>query len=175
DSTKVKINAVKDYGAEIILCEPNEKSRQDTCDEVIKKTGAVFVHPFDDYRIIAGQATAAKELIEEVEDLDIIMTPVGGGGLSAGTALAAKYLDPSMEVILGEPENVDDTYRSMESGKIQPVNGTKTIADGLKTTVGEKNFEIIHENVKEVITVREKQIVEAMHMVWERMKIIIEP
>ncbi len=174
-STKVKINAVKEYGAEIIYCDSNDQSRQETCDKVIGNTGAIFVHPFDDYRIIAGQATAAKEFIEEIEDLDIIMTPVGGGGLSAGTALAAKYLDPTMEVILGEPENVDDTFRSMSKGKVQPVNGTETIADGLKTRIGDKNFEIIHENVKEVITVSEQQIVNAMLMVWERMKIIVEP
>lgn len=175
DSTRVKIDAVKEYGAEIIFCEPNEKSRQETCDKVIKETGAIFIHPFDDYRIIAGQATAAKEFIEEVDDLDVIMTPVGGGGLSAGTTLAAKYLDPMMEVILGEPENVDDTYRSLEEGKILPVNGKPTIADGLKTTVGEKNFEIIKSHVKQVITVSEKEIISAMRMVWERMKIIVEP
>ncbi|XOV92656.1 MAG: threonine/serine dehydratase [Bacteroidota bacterium] len=175
DSTKVKINAVKDYGAEIVFCEPNEKSRQQACDEIIEKTGAIFVHPFDDYRIIAGQATAAKELIEEVEDLDIVMTPVGGGGLAAGTCLAAKYLDPTMEVILGEPEKVDDTYRSFQKGEIEPVGHAKTIADGLKTTIGERNFEIVRSNVKDVITVSEKEIVNAMHFVWERMKIIIEP
>ena len=175
DSTRVKIDAVKEYGAEIIFCEPNEKSRQETCDKVIKETGAIFIHPFDDYRIIAGQATAAKEFIEEVDDLDVIMTPVGGGGLSAGTTLAAKYLDPMMEVILGEPENVDDTYRSLEEGKILPVNSKPTIADGLKTTVGEKNFEIIKSHVKQVITVSEKEIISAMRMVWERMKIIVEP
>ncbi len=175
DSTNVKVNAVKDYGAEIIFCEPNEKSRQDTCDEVIEKTGAVFIHPFDDYRIIAGQATAAKELIEEVEDLDIVMTPVGGGGLSSGTCLAAKYLDPGIRVILGEPKNVDDTYRSVAKGEIQPLNAKPTIADGLRTTVGEKNFDIIKSTVEDVITVTEKEIVDAMHLVWERMKIIIEP
>tara|TARA_B100000989_G_scaffold296070_1_gene278466 strand:+ start:389 stop:1342 length:954 start_codon:yes stop_codon:yes gene_type:complete len=175
DATKVKIEAVKEYGAEIIFCEPNEKSRQDTCDKVIQETGAIFVHPFNDYRIIAGQATAAKEFIEEVDDLDVIMTPVGGGGLSAGTTLAAKYLDPMMEVVLGEPENVDDTFRSLEEGKILPVKGKPTIADGLKTTVGDKNFEIIKSHVKEVITVSEKEIISAMRMVWERMKIIIEP
>ncbi len=175
DSTRVKIDAVKEYGAEIVFCEPNEQSRQETCNNLIEKTGAVFVHPFDDYRIIAGQATAAKEFIEEVDDLDVIMTPVGGGGLSAGTTLSAKYLDPMLEVILGEPENVDDTYRSLEEGKITPVKAKPTIADGLKTTVGEKNFEIINAHVKEVITVSEKEIVGAMRMVWERMKIIIEP
>lgn len=174
-STKVKIHAVKDYGAEIVFCEANDQSRQDTCNDVVEKTGAVFVHPFDDYRIIAGQATAAKELIEEVEDLDIIMTPVGGGGLAAGTCLAAKYLDPNMEVILGEPANVDDTYRSFKKGTIQPLNAKPTIADGLRTNVGQKNFEIIKSSAKDVMTVTEEEIVDAMHTIWERMKIIIEP
>jgi len=175
NSAEVKIKATKEYGAEVILCEANEKSRIKTCNEIIAKTGAIFVPPFDDYRVIAGQATVAKEFIEAEESLEIIMTPVGGGGLAAGTALAAKYLDPNIEVILGEPEKADDTYKSMKAGKIMPVKNPDTIADGLKVTVGERNFEIIQKEVKEVITVSEAEIINAMRIIWERMKIIVEP
>lgn len=175
NSAKVKIEAVKSYGAELVLCDPTEKDRVDTCNAVIARTGAVFVPPFDDYRIIAGQATAAKELIESVEHLHIIMSPIGGGGLAAGTALAAKYLDPTLQVVLGEPANADDAFQSLKAGKIIPVNQPDTIADGLKTTIGKRNFEIVQNLVKEIITVSEEEIIVAMRMIWERMKIIIEP
>lgn len=175
NSTKVKIDAVNGYDAEIILCEPNEESREQTCADVIAKTGATLIHPFNDYNIIAGQATAAKELIEAREDLDCMITPVGGGGLAAGSALVAHYLDPTMEIYLGEPEKVDDMYQSMKAGKIIPNKSSETIADGLKTTVGEKNFDILKEHVKNVFTVTEEEIVAAMKLIWERMKIVIEP
>lgn len=175
NSTKVKIQATKHYGADVILCDNNEEARIKTCDDVIARTGAVFVPPFDDYRIIAGQATAAKEFIEEVETMDTIMTPVGGGGLAAGTALVANYLDPNIEVVLGEPKKADDTFRSLKSGKIEHITNPDTIADGLKVTIGERNFDIIQKYVKEVITVTEKEIIDAMKIIWERMKIIIEP
>ena len=175
NAPKVKINAVKDYGAEIIFCEPNEKAREETCNEVIEKTGARFVHPFDDPAIISGQATAAKELIEEVHDMDIIMTPVGGGGLAAGTALSVQYLTPTTDVILAEPEEVNDAFQSFKSGKLVPATNKPTIADGLKTSLGNLNFEIIQNHVKDILTVSEKEIVDAMRLVWERMKIIIEP
>lgn len=175
NSTKVKIDAVKEYGAEITLCESNEKARQEACDKVVAKTGAIFVPPYNDYRIIAGQATAAKELIEEIEDLDYIFTPVGGGGLAAGTAISADCINPHIQVILGEPANADDTYRSFTSGKLQTVIDPKTIADGLRVSVGDKNFQIIKNLVKEVITVDEEEIITAMRIIWERMKIIIEP
>lgn len=175
NSARVKIEAVKDYGAELIMCEPTEEARVSTCNEVIKKTGAVFVPPFDDYRIIAGQATAAKELIESVENLDFVLTPVGGGGLAAGTALAVKYLDPNIKVILGEPKNADDAYKALKSGKIRPIKNPETIADGLKVTIGKKNFEIIKDLVEEIVTVEEHEIISSMRMIWERMKIIVEP
>lgn len=175
NSSKVKIDAVKGYDAEVILCEPNDKSRIETCENVLKETGATLVHPFNDYNIIAGQATAAKELIEEVDDLDAIITPVGGGGLAAGTALIAHHLDPNMEIYLGEPEIVNDTYQSIKAGKIIPNTSTETIADGLKTTIGEKNFAILKEHIKDVFTVSDKEIIEAMKLIWERMKIVIEP
>ncbi len=175
NAPKVKVNAVKEYGAEVVFCEPNEKSRQETCDKIVAETGAEFIHPFDDYRIIAGQATAAKEFIEEVHDLDIMMTPVGGGGLSAGSALTVNYLSPTTEMILAEPENAGDAYESFKKGKLIPVKNPDTIADGLKTSLGEKNFEIIQKHVKEIYLVSEKEIIDAMRLIWERMKIIIEP
>lgn len=175
DSTQVKIDAVREYGAEITFCEPNEKARQEACDKIVAETRAIFVPPFNDYRIITGQATAAKELMEEIDDLDIIMTPVGGGGLAAGTAICADCLDPNIDVVLAEPKNADDTYRSFTSGKLQTVNNPKTIADGLRVSVGDKNFEIIKRLVKDVVTVEENEIIDAMRIIWERMKIIIEP
>lgn len=175
NASKVKIEAVKGYDAEVILCEPNDQSRSQTCQDVVDRTGAILIHPFDNYNIIAGQATAGKELIEEVDDLDCIIAPVGGGGLAAGTSLIAHYLDPNMEVYIGEPEMVDDCYQSLKAGKIVPNKSSDTIADGLKTTIGQKNFDILKEHVKEVFTVSEKEIVAAMKLIWERMKIVIEP
>ena len=171
----VKKNAVKEYGAEIIYCEPNEQSRQETCDRVVADTGAIFIPPFDDYAIIAGQATAAKELVEDTPDLDVIMTPVGGGGLSAGTALVAKYIVPTTQVILAEPKNADDAHRSFKTGKLQTVHDPDTIADGLKVSLGERNFDIIKKYVSDILTVEEDEIINAMQIIWERMKIIIEP
>ena len=175
DAPVVKKNAVRDYGGEIVFCEPNEQSRAATCEDVIAKTGAIFIPPFEHSDIIAGQATCAKELIEEVNDLDVIITPVGGGGLSAGTCLSTKYLTPNTEVILGEPEKANDTYQSFQKGAVVPVKNPDTIADGLRTTVGGLNFQIIQDIAGQVITVSEKEIIDAMRHIWERMKIVIEP
>lgn len=175
NSSKVKLEAVHGYNAEVILCEPNDQSRENTCADIVSKTGAKLIHPFNDYNIIAGQATTAKELMETVEDLDCIICPVGGGGLAAGTALTAHYLDPTMEIYLGEPEEVDDAYQSLKAGKIVPNKTANTIADGLKTTIGEKNFDILKNRVNEVFTVSEQEIISAMKLIWERMKIVIEP
>lgn len=175
NSTKAKMDAVVAYGAEVILCEPNDEARTSACNSVIEKTGATLVHPFNDYNVIAGQATAAKELIEQTEDLDAIIVPVGGGGLAAGTALISHYIDPPLEVYLSEPKEVDDTYQSLKAGKIIPNKTANTIADGLKTTVGEKNFEILKEHTDGCFTVTEKEIVAAMRLIYERMKIVIEP
>jgi len=175
NSSSVKINAVKGYGAEVILCAPNQAARENTLAEVMKRTGATLVHPYNNYSIIAGQATAAKELIEEVKNMDIVMAPVGGGGLLSGTALAAHYFSPQSIVIAGEPANADDAYRSLEKGEMLPSNPPNTIADGLLTSLGDKTFDIIRKHVKEIITVSEEEIVAAMRLVWERMKIIIEP
>lgn len=175
NAPKVKIEAVKAYGGEIVFCEPTEESRVSTCDEIIQRTGAIFIPPFDHRDIIAGQATAAKELIEEVTDLDILLTPIGGGGLAAGTALATNYLLPGSKVILGEPEKANDAYKAFKTGKIRPIKDPDTIADGLKVTIGELNFAIIREHVSDIITVSEKEIINAMRLIWERVKIVIEP
>src|SRR5882757_5395088 len=170
----IKKQGAKGYAGEIFECEPTLAARESTLAEVIEKTGAVEIHPFNNYDVIAGQATAAKELLEEVGGLDFIVAPVGGGGLLSGTAMAAKYFSPSTVVIAGEPAGSDDTYRSIKSGKIELAQ-SQTIADGLLTTVGVNTFPIIHEYVKEVITVTEEEIVAAMRLIWERMKIVVEP
>jgi threonine dehydratase len=174
-SPEIKKLGVKGYGGEIFECEPTLASRESTLAEVIKTTGAVEIHPFNNYDVIAGQATAAKEFVEEVNDLDFIITPVGGGGLLSGTALAAKYFSPLTAVLGGEPELADDAYRSLQSGEIEPPLAPKSIADGLLTSLGDKTFPIILEHVKEIITVSEPEIISAMRLVWERLKIIAEP
>ena len=171
----VKVAAVKGYGAEIFFCEPSQEARETMIKEVIENTGATFIHPFDDYRIIAGQATAAIELFEQTPSLDFVITPVGGGGLLSGTALATKYFSPETTVLAGEPLGADDTYQSMKAGKIVPNESVSTIADGLLTNVGVRNFEIIKNEVKEIICVSDSEIIEAMKLLWERMKIVIEP
>jgi threonine dehydratase len=170
----IKKRGVLGYGGEIFECEPTLQAREATLAEVIHKTGATEIHPFNNYDVIAGQATAAKELFEEVGHLDIIMAPVGGGGLLSGTALAAKYFSPNTIVIAGEPSGSDDAFRSLKSGKIEQAQ-SNTIADGLLTTLGDKTFPIIRDNVKEIITVTDAEILDALRLVWERMKIIIEP
>jgi threonine dehydratase len=171
---EIKKRGVKGYGGEIFECEPTLQAREATLADVISKTGATEIHPFNNYEVIAGQATAAKELFEEVGHLDVIMAPVGGGGLLSGTALATKYFSPNTKVIAGEPAGSDDAYRSMKSGKIELAQ-SNTIADGLLTTLGDKTFPIIKEYVNEIITVSDEEIIEALKLVWERMKIIIEP
>ncbi len=171
---EIKKQGVRGYGGEIFECEPTLKAREATLAEVIAKTGATEIHPFNNYEVIAGQATAAKEMFEEVGSLDVIMTPVGGGGLLSGTALAAKYFSPNTIVIAGEPAGSDDAYRSLKSGKIEQAQ-SNTIADGLLTTLGDKTFPIIQQLVKEIITVTDDEIIDALRLVWERMKIIIEP
>ncbi|MEO1052929.1 MAG: pyridoxal-phosphate dependent enzyme [Bacteroidota bacterium] len=178
---EVKRKAVLGYGAEVITCEPTLEARENTCQKLIEEKGATFIHPYDDYKVIAGQATAAKELIaqvresEKVETLDVIMTPVGGGGLLAGTALSVHLLSPDTTVIAGEPTGADDAYRSFEAGHIIPSTKPNTIADGLLTSLGERNFDIIKQHVEKIITVTDEEIVAAMRLIWERMKIIIEP
>ncbi|MFM9907783.1 MAG: pyridoxal-phosphate dependent enzyme [Chitinophagaceae bacterium] len=170
----IKKKGVAGYGGKIIECEPTLLARETTLANVIAETGATEIHPFDNYDVITGQATSAKELIEDTTDLNFILAPVGGGGLLSGTALASKYLSPATIVIAGEPEGADDTFRSMQSGKIES-SQANTIADGLLTSLCVKTFTIIREHVKEVLIVSDREILEAMRLIWERMKIIIEP
>jgi len=173
-AAEVKRKGVLAYGGKVYPCESALSSREETLKEVVLKTGAVEIHPFNNYNVIAGQATAAKELFEDHYGLDIVLTPVGGGGLLSGTALAAKYFSPATLVIGAEPEGADDAFRSFQSKKIEPSQGN-TVADGLLTSLGDKTLPIILENVREIITVNDREIINAMRLIWERMKIVIEP
>ena len=171
----IKKAAVAGYGARLVECEPTLEARETTLDAVVRETGAAFVHPYNDPRVITGQATAAKELIEEVRALDILMTPVGGGGLLSGSALSAHYLSPGTAVIAAEPEGADDAARSFRAGHIIPSENPRTIADGLLTSLCDNTFAIIRAHVRDIVTVSDDAIVRAMRLVWERMKIVIEP
>jgi len=175
NSSAVKLKAVAGYGAEIVLCKPTLEAREETLDGVVQSTGAAVIHPYNDNRVICGQGTAALELCEEISDLDIVMAPVGGGGLLSGTAIAVKGLSPQTEVIAGEPERADDAYRSLKAGRIIPVEDPDTIADGLLTSLGDLTFPIIDRHVKDIITVSEEEIIAAMRLIWTRMKLIVEP
>jgi threonine dehydratase len=172
---QVKVNAVKAYGAEIFFCNSSQQAREQTLRTVLKETGATFIHPYDDYHIIAGQATAAAELIDEVEGLDIVIAPVGGGGLLSGTCLSATYLQPKAIIYGAEPSGADDAKRSLDSGMIHPSIEPNTIADGLLTSLSERTFGIIENHVKDIITVDDQEIMSALRLVWERLKIVIEP
>ncbi len=174
NSVEAKKRGVKAYGGKITFCVPKEEARVSTCNAIIHKENATFISPFEDPLVIAGQASAAAEMYED-HDLDFILTPVGGGGLAAGTALSTKFFSPKTKVILGEPLNANDTAKSFSAGEVIPVKDPITVADGLKVTVGKLNFEIIKEIAEDVITVTEEEIIQAMQLVWERMKIIIEP
>ncbi len=174
-SSEIKKKAVAGYGAQITFCKPTLQARESTLAKVVKKTGATEIHPYNNFYVIAGQGTAAKELIEDAGELDIMLAPVGGGGLLSGTAISTKQLLPKCKVIAAEPAGADDAYRSFQSKKWVPSENPKTIADGLHTSLGERNFKIILEKVDDIVTVSEEKIVEAMRLIWERMKIIIEP
>ncbi|MBA7562360.1 L-threo-3-hydroxyaspartate ammonia-lyase [subsurface metagenome] len=175
NSPKVKVAAVRGYGARIIFCPSTQKDREQTLEKVVAETGATFIHPYNNLRIIAGQGTCALELIGEIPGLDIVMAPVGGGGLLSGTALCCHYLDPGIQVIAGEPKGADDAFRSIRDGRIYPSENPITIADGLRTSLGSLTFPIIHRYVEKIVTVEEESIVTAMRHIWERMKILIEP
>jgi threonine dehydratase len=175
NAPEVKRNAVANYGAEIIFCKPTLDAREEGLADVVDRTGATFIHPYNDYRVISGQGTAALELCEQIPDLDIVMTPVGGGGLLSGTAIAISAISPKTYVIAAEPERADDAYRSFHAGRIIPSDNPDTIADGLRTSLGDLTFPIIRRYVKEIVTVSEQGIVKAMRSIWERMKIIVEP
>ena len=171
----VKKAAVADYNGQITFCEPTLQAREATTEQIVKETGAMVIHPYNDYQVIAGQGTAALELLEEIPDLDVIITPVGGGGLLSGTAITVKGLTPHIRVIGAEPEMADDAYRSLKAGHIIPSENPKTIADGLLTSLGYKTFPIIQQNVEQIVTVSEAGILGAMKFIWERAKLVIEP
>jgi threonine dehydratase len=175
NSAKVKIRSVESYGAHVVFCEPTEESREIQCAEVINKTGATLIHSFENEHVIAGQGTAAMELLEDVPDLDVIMCPVGGGGLLSGTAIAARSIRPQIRVIAVEPENADDAAQSFRAGRRLVTEKKFTIADGLRTNIGEPNFAIVQQYVDDIVTVSEEAIVSAMRTIWETMKIVIEP
>jgi threonine dehydratase len=175
NSAKVKIRAVESYGAQVVFCEPTEESREIKCAEVINQTHATLIHSFENEHVVAGQGTAAIELLEDIADLDVIMCPVGGGGLLSGTAIAAKSMWPQIKVIAVEPENADDAAQSFRTGRRLVTEKKFTIADGLRTNIGEPNFAIVQSYVDDIVTVSEEAIISAMRTIWETMKIIIEP
>lgn len=175
NSPNVKKIAVAGYGAHITFCEPTLQAREETLKKLADELGLTIVHPYNNFKVICGQGTAALELLEEIKELEVVMCPVGGGGLLSGTAIAAKHILPDCQVIAGEPKEADDAFRSFRDGYIHPSVHPNTIADGLLTSLGELNFGVIQQHVDEILTASEESIVAAMRMIWERMKIIIEP
>jgi len=175
NAPEVKKIAVAGYGGIITYCEPTLQAREETLKKLSDEIGLTVVHPYNNFNVICGQGTAALELLEEVKLLDIVMCPVGGGGLLSGTAISTKTILASCKVVAAEPKNADDAFRSFRDGFIHPSINPKTIADGLLTSLGELNFAIVQKNVDEILTASEESIVAAMRMIWERMKIIIEP
>jgi threonine dehydratase len=175
DAPAVKRRAVESYGGRVTLCEPTMTSRAETAKRIQTETGAVLIHPYDDDRIIAGQATAAKELLEEIVDLDAVFAPVSGGGLLSGTCLGAKGIQPDIRVFGCEPERADDAYRSLASGTLQSMDSSDTIADGLRASLAARTFAILQKHVQGILRVSEDEIIATTRLVWERMKIIIEP
>jgi threonine dehydratase len=175
NAPQVKKNAVAGYGAEITFCKPNLQSREDTANEIIKRIGAVLIHAYDNMNVISGQGTAALELLDEKPDLDFVIAPVGGGGLLSGTAIATKGFSKEIKVLGAEPLNADDAFRSLAAGRIIPSESPKTIADGLLTSLSERTFHIIKGYTEGILTASEDSIIEAMKLIWERMKIVVEP
>jgi len=175
NTPKIKVENVMRNGAEIVWCEPNLKSREKVLKRLIEETGSILIHPYNDRNIIVGQGTAAKEFFEDIPGLDIIISPVSGGGLLSGTLVYAKEINSKLCVYGAEPEEANDAFRSLKYGSIQLNKTTNTICDGLRAQLGDLNFPIINEKVDEIITVSENEIIDAMRMVWERMKIIVEP
>lgn len=175
NAPQVKKDAVAGYGGQITFCVPTLEARESTLAKIAGETGSTIIHPYDNERVIAGQGTAALEFLEKVPDLDVIIAPVGGGGLLSGTSIAATELKKGIRVIAGEPEMADDAYRSMKEGKIIPSANPETIADGLLTSLGKLTFPIIQQRVEQIVTVSEAGIIESMKFIWERAKIVIEP
>lgn len=175
NSPEVKIKAVEGYGGNITFCEPTLEARETTLEKVVAKTGATFIHPFNNTNIIAGQGTAAKELLEEVNDLDIMIAPVGGGGLLSGTLISSKHMKPGIKAYAAEPTGANDAWQSFKAKKFIPQTNPQTIADGLRTSLGEVTFGIITRLCDDILCVDDDAIIRAMRMIWERMKIIVEP
>ena len=175
NAPKVKKDAVLDYGGIVTDCEPNLKAREAAAQQIVKEKGATFIHPSNDLDVILGNATAAMELLEVHPDLDCIISPVGGGGLQAGTALAAHYFGHQCMVIGGEPKAADDAFRSLKSGQIETNASADTVADGLRTQLGDINFPILQKYVDHIICVEEHEILKALKLLWERLKIVVEP
>ncbi|MEC7981623.1 MAG: pyridoxal-phosphate dependent enzyme [Candidatus Neomarinimicrobiota bacterium] len=171
----IKVNNVKRNGGEVVWCDPDQKYRESVLKEVVDKTGSTVIHPYNDERIMAGQGTCAKELLEDVPKLDAIVSPVSGGGLLSGSLIAAKTMSPSIKVYGAEPKEADDAYRSLKKGSIVANKTIDTICDGLRAQIGTKTFPVIQELVDEIITIDEQEVVESLRMVWERLKIIVEP
>ena len=174
-SPQVKVNAVKGYGAEVTICASNQAARESTLQAIVDQTGATFIHPYDNDEVITGQATCVKEIIDAIPDIEIVVTPVGGGGLLSGTCLGAHYFKPGLKVYAGEPEGAADAVLSIQSGKVEKAPFVNTIADGLLTTLSERTLEIIQAHVADILLVSEDEIKPALRLVYERMKIIIEP
>ena len=175
NTPKIKVNNVKRNGGEVVWCEPEQESRESVLKELIEETGAVVVHPYNDERIMAGQGTCAKELLEDHPELDVIVSPVSGGGLLSGTLLSSKALNTDIQVFGAEPAEADDAYRSLKLGKIVPNETINTICDGLRAQIGGLTFPVISNLVDDIITVTEEEIIDSMRMIWERLKMIVEP
>lgn len=175
NAPKIKVEAVKSYGGKIIFCQPTLPHRELALLRVVEKTGAVEIHPYNDYRIIAGQATAAAEIFEDSGKMDCLIAPVGGGGLLSGTILSAKYFSPGTKVYGAEPEKANDAWQSIRAKRLIPVDKALTIADGLRTSLGSRTFPIIMEGVTDILCVSEESIIKAMLLLWERMKLVVEP
>tara|TARA_Y100000746_G_scaffold217365_1_gene213048 strand:+ start:2967 stop:3908 length:942 start_codon:yes stop_codon:yes gene_type:complete len=175
NTPKIKVENVKRNGGEVVWCEPDQKFRESVLKEVVEETAATVVHPYNDERIMAGQGTCAKEILEDVPTIDCIVSPVSGGGLLSGSLVAAKNMKNSVKVFGAEPEEADDAYQSLKQGKIVPNKTINTICDGLRAEIGSKTFPVIQNLVDEIIPVSEKDIIESLQMIWERMKIIVEP
>jgi len=175
NTPKIKVNNVMRNGGEVVWCEPDQKFRESVLRDVVNETGATVVHPYNDERIMAGQGTCAKEMLEDIPTLDIIVSPVSGGGLLSGTLIASKNMKKSIEVFGAEPEEADDAFQSLKQGKIVPNKTINTVCDGLRAEIGSKTFPVIQDLVDGIETVSETDIVESLRMIWERMKIIVEP
>ena len=175
NTPKIKVNNVERNGGEVVWCDPDQKYRESVLKDVVNETGATVVHPYNDERIMAGQGTCAKELLEDVPDLDSIVSPVSGGGLLSGSLLAAKNMKSSITVYGAEPEEADDAYQSLKLGRIVPNKTINTICDGLRAQIGSKTFPVIQNLVDDIIPIAEEDIINALRMIWERLKIIVEP